>query len=259
MTLRSPHDRRRARQGRGCADLAPTYARLHGRHPVRSPARWCHLRAPPGELPKPHLFVLAAGRQLDLLADVCDPGVAAVRNGYLRSSDIAHPAAFARALEDRFEAIAVGVHDGAEVVLGVDWTGGVDGAPHRTIAQVLTSTIAGGMYGNLSEDAAATIYRQLQRAAYLGTLLAATALGKRRVGLTLIGGRVFANPIAIIWDAIVWASDQIVAFLHTDLSIVINGRNLGAELPPAELRAAARARGGDLVRFDRSGAAFAGS
>jgi hypothetical protein len=200
------------------------------------------------------------GRQLDLLADVCDPGVAAVRNGYLRSSDIAQPAVFARALEDRFEAIAVGVHDGAEVVLGADWTGGVDGAPHRTIAQVLTSTIAGGMYGDLGEDAAAaTIYRQLQRAAYLGTLLAAAALGKRRVGLTLIGGGVFANPIETIWDAILWAADQIVAFLHTNLSIVVNGRNLGAELLPAELRAAAQARGGDLVCFDRSGAAFADS
>jgi hypothetical protein len=41
-------------------------------------------------------FVQRTGeRQLDLLADVCDPGVAAVRNGYLRSSDIADPAAFA--------------------------------------------------------------------------------------------------------------------------------------------------------------------
>jgi hypothetical protein len=198
------------------------------------------------------------GRQLDLLADVCDPGVAAMRSGYLRGSDIAQPAAFARILEDRFEAIAVGVHDAAEVVLGVDWTGSVDGAPHRTIAQVLTSTIAGGMYGSLAEDAAGqTIYRQLQRAAYLGTLLAAAALGKRRVALTLIGGGVFANPIRVIWDAILWAADQVVAFLHTDLSIVVNGRNLSAELPAAELRAAALARRGDLIRFDRDGAAFA--
>jgi uncharacterized protein (DUF697 family) len=161
-------------------------------------------------------------------------------------------------LEDRFEAIAVGVHDGAEVVLGADWTGGVAGAPHRTIAQVLTSTIAGGMYGSLADDAAGqVIYRQLQRAAYLGTLLAAAALGKRRVALTLIGGGVFANPSRVIWEAILWAVDQVVAFLHTDLSIIVNGRNLSAELPAAELRGAALARGGDLVRFDRNGAAFA--
>jgi len=198
------------------------------------------------------------GRQIDLLADVCTPGVAAVRNGYLRASDIAQPAALARALEDRFEAIAVGVHDGAEVVLGADWSGSVAGAPHRTIAQVLTSTIAGGMYGSLEDDAAgAAIYRQLQRAAYLGTLLAAAALGKRRVALTLIGGGVFANPIDAIWDAILWASDHVETYLHADLSIVVNSRSLSSELSPATLRAEARARGGDLVRFDRDGAAFA--
>jgi hypothetical protein len=197
-------------------------------------------------------------RQLALLADVCDPGVACVRNGYLRATDIAQPAAFARALEDRFEAIAVGVHDGAEVVLGADWSGGVAGAPHRTIAQVFTSTIAGGMYGDLDDDpVGAAICRQLQRAAYLGTLLAAAALGKRRVALTLIGGGVFANPIRAIWDAILWASDQVAHHLHADLSIIVNGRNLGAELPPGELRAAALARGGDLLRFDRAGGSFA--
>lgn len=197
-------------------------------------------------------------RQLDLLAGVCDPGVARVRNGYLRGSDIADPRAFARALDDRFESIALGVHDGAEVVLGANWNGSVDAAPHRTIAQVFTSTIAGGMYGSLDEDAAsAVIYRQLQRAAYLGTLLAAAALGVRRVALTLIGGGVFANPMAAIWDAIQWASDQVVAYLHSDLSIVVNGRNLGGELPHRELAAAAQARGGDLVMFNDSGAQFA--
>jgi len=200
-------------------------------------------------------FVQRDGDQVDLLADVCDPGVAQVRSGYLRSSDIAQPAAFARALEDRFEAIAVGVHDGAEVVLGADWAGRVDGAPHRTIAQVFTSTIAGGMYGALDDDpAGAAICRQLQRAAYLGTLLAAAALGQRRVALTLIGGGVFANPIAVIWDAILWATGQIAPYLHRPLSVVVNGRSLGGALPD-ELAPVARA--GALIRCDRSGAAFA--
>lgn len=199
-------------------------------------------------------FVQATdGPQLDLLADVADRGVAAVRNGYLRSGDVTDPRAFARALDERFEAIAVGVHAGAEVVLGADWAGAVD-TPHRTIAQVFTSTIAGGMYGSADDDA---LVRPLQRAAYLGTLLAAAALGQRRVALTLIGGGVFANPIRTIWDAILWAADRIEPYLHADLSIVVNGRTLSAELPAADLRAAAAARDGDLVTFDRSGAAFA--
>lgn len=195
------------------------------------------------------------GRQIELLAGLTEPGVAAVRNGYLRAPDIADPAAFARALEDRFDAIRVGVHDGVEVVLGHDWDGAVDAAPHRTIAQVLTSTIAAGMYGDLDEGdrAFVTICRQLQRAAYLGTLLAAATLGKERVGLTLIGGGVFANPIEIIWDAILWAADQARAVLHRDLVVVVNGRNLGEQLPPHQLRAAAASRGGGLLRLDRGG------
>ena len=195
------------------------------------------------------------GRQVELLADVADPAIAVVRNGYLRAPEIADPAAFARALEDGFEAIRVGVHDDVEVVLGHDWAGTVEGAPHRTIAQVLTSTIAAGMYGDLDEAdrAFGTICRQLQRAAYLGTLLAAAALGKERVGLTLIGGGVFANPIEVIWEAILWAADRARALLHRDLVVVVNGRDLGMQLPPHRLRAAATERGGGLLRLDRSG------
>lgn len=195
------------------------------------------------------------GPQINLLADVAEPAIAAVRNGYLRAPDIADPVAFARALEDRFDAIRIGVHDGVEVVLGHDWTGAVDGAPHRTIAHVLTSTIAAGMYGDLDEAdrAFGTICRQLQRAAYLGTLLAAATLGKERVGLTLIGGGVFANPIQVIWDAILWAADQVRALLHRDLVVVVNGRNLADQLPPHQLREAAIERGGGLLRLDRTG------
>jgi hypothetical protein len=198
------------------------------------------------------------GRQVELLADVADPGLAIVRSGYLRAPDIADPAAFARVLEDRFEAIRIGVHDGVEVVLGHDWDGGVEGAPHKTIAQVLTSTIAAGMYGDLDEAdrAFVTICRQLQRAAYLGTLLAAATLGKERVALTLIGGGVFANPIELIWDAILWAADQTRALLHRDLVVVVNGRNLGAQIPPQRLRAATAERGGGVLRLERDGVAI---
>jgi hypothetical protein len=208
--------------------------------------------------PAPHggRFVQANdGPQIDLLADLCAPAIARVVNGYLRSSDIADPPAFARALEDRFEAIRVGVHDAVEVVLGHDWEGAVEGAPHRTIAQVFTSTLAAGMYSELdgSDPAFATICRQLQRAAYLGTLLAAAALGKDRVALTLIGGGVFANPIQVIWDAILWAADHVRHMLHRDLVVVVNGRNLGEQLPRHELLSAVQSRGGGLIRIERSG------
>jgi len=207
-----------------------------------------HYAAPGGDGGR---FVQGAERQIDLLADVCDPGVAAVGNGYLRSGDIADARAFAAALEARFDAIRVGVHDGIEVVLGYDRSGGVDGAPHRTIAQVLTSTLAAGMYGDLggSDGAVMQICRQLQRAAYLGTLLAAAALGKDRVVLTLIGGGVFANPVRTIWDAVGWAVDQVGHVLHRDLVVVVNGRTLGEQLPIGELASAATARGGGLLRL----------
>ena len=192
-------------------------------------------------------------RQIELLGGVCAPGVAEVRNGYLRSPDVVDPAAFARVLEDRFDAVRVGVHDGVEVTLGADWDGEVEAAPHRTIAQVFASTLAAGMYGELDESnqASMTICRQLQRAAYLGTMLAAAALGKDRVVLTLIGGGVFANPMTVIWDAVLWAVDQIRDVLHRDLTVVVNGRTLSEQIPSAQLRAAAVARGGALIRVAR--------
>jgi hypothetical protein len=197
------------------------------------------------------------GRQIELLGELCAPGVAAVHDGYLRADDVADPAAFARALADRFDAIRIGLHDGVEVALGHDWAGAVDGAPHRTIAQVFTSTLAAGMYGGLdaADPAFAVILRQLQRAAYLGTLLAAAALGVDRVALTLIGGGVFANPIDVIWDAILWACDEAEGALHRDLVVAVNGRNLGEAIARDQLRRAAHRRGGGLIRFARDGGA----
>jgi hypothetical protein len=202
-------------------------------------------------------FVQATdGEQVNLLADVCPAGIAVVRNGYLRATDVADPPTFASLLEEQFNAIQVGVHDETEVVLGYDWEGVVE-EPRRTIAQVFTSTLAGGMYGRLdTEDPVwATICRQLQRAAYLGTLLAAAALGKGQVALTLIGGGVFRNPMRCIWDALLWAADQVTGALHRDLIVAVNGYNLGGHVPAAELHAAARDRGGALVRFGWEGGA----
>jgi len=99
-----------------------------------------------------------------------------------------------------------------------------------------------------------TIVRQLQRAAYAGTLLAAAALGKSHVALTLVGGGVFGNPVATIWEAILWAVDEVCPLLHKDLSVVVNGYALGMQVPRRTLHEAATARGGALVVFDATSA-----
>jgi hypothetical protein len=192
------------------------------------------------------------GPQIELLGEVCDPGVARVRNGYLMADEIDDPGAFLAALEARFDAIRVGVHDGVEVALGYDWAGAVP-APAPRIGQVFTSTLAGGGYGSVAgvlED----VCRQLLRAAYLGTLLAALALGRPRVVLTLIGGGVFGNPIEIIWEAILWALDQAAPLAGQELFVVVNGRDLGRRIAPRALAEAALARGGALLSWPRDGA-----
>lgn len=196
------------------------------------------------------------GEQIALLAAVCAPGVATVHNGYLRAEDIEAPSLLARALTERFEQLAVGVHTGLEVVLGADWAGGVPSAPHQVVSQVLTSTVAGGMYGSAAESSdGVLICRQLLRAAYLGTLAAAAGLGMRRVVLTLIGGGVFQNPVPLIWDSLCWAADQLPPLLHDDLTIVVNGRELSREVPMAELQREAKARGGGVLVLERGGSA----
>jgi hypothetical protein len=133
-----------------------------------------------------------AGRQLDLLADVSVG--AEVVSGYLLTDQIREPEKFAACLEQRHDDIRVGVHDDIEVVFGRD--GPVPGAPELQIAQVLTSSVAAGGYSSLrgGDPAMKTIVTQLQRAAHLGALLAAAALDKSVVCLTLIGGGVFGNP-----------------------------------------------------------------
>jgi hypothetical protein len=201
-----------------------------------------------------HFVQVSNGAQINLLADVCRPGVVQVRNGYLLAADIADPPALARVLEDQFDMVRVGVHDEVEVVLGYEWEGGVP-SPPPMISQVFTSTVAGGMYGPLpaSDPIWETICRQLQRAAYLGTLLAVASLGKGQTVLTLIGGGVFHNPVRLIWESLLWAVDQVGGVLHRDLVVVVNGYNLRGQIPAEELHAAARSRGGALVHFGREG------
>jgi hypothetical protein len=199
-----------------------------------------------------HRFVQTPSRQLDLLARACGTGV--VFNGYLTGQGISAPDVLAGVLDAHFEDISVGVHRDVQVVLGYDWDGGVVDSDHRRIAQVFTSTVAGGGYGGqryLGARAFAAITCTLLRAAYLGTLLAAASLRHPRVVLTLVGGGAFGNPVPLIWDSILWALDAVAPHLLADLDVVLNGRNLGAQLDlHAEILPAVRARGGALVRLE---------
>jgi O-acetyl-ADP-ribose deacetylase (regulator of RNase III) len=200
-------------------------------------------------------FVQTEKKQLNLLADVLAPEVAQVQSGYLMAHNVRDPAALLAALTDRFESIRVGVHEGVQVVLGYDFEGAVDDSENRRIAQVFTSTVAGGGYGGAGMSGAAFEggCRQLLRAAYLGTLLAAATLGQRQAVLTLIGGGVFGNPVPLIWDAIRWAVAEVEPLLSNDLDVIVNGRNLGSQVPRESILAAVRERGGALLAFARTG------
>jgi hypothetical protein len=191
------------------------------------------------------------GPQINLLEAVCLPGVASVRSGYLTTRSIARPDVFAHTLEDRFEDLRVGIHEDIEVVFGYDWVGPVSRAPHLRITHVLTSTLAAGSYGSVSPSDVAihSIIRQLQRASYAGTLLAAAALGKSYAVLTLIGGGVFGNPVPIIWQSILWAVDLVRPLLHRDLCVIVNGYALGPPMSAREVFEDAAARGGTMVVF----------
>jgi hypothetical protein len=202
-------------------------------------------------------FVQASDHhQVNLLADVCRPGVAAVHNGYLTPSEITDPQTLAQFLEKHLDVVRIGVHDRVEVVLGYDWDGQVPGA--HTIAQVFTSTLAAGLYGHIpvGDPAFATIIRQLLRAAYLGTLLAATALNKKLVVLTLVGGGAFGNPVGAIFEAIEWAIAELSQALPHDLTVVVNARNVGDSFAAGRFRTASRASGGGCIHFDHAGAAL---
>ena len=77
--------------------------------------------------------------QLNLLHQVA---ASEVQSGYLQPQSIADPPAFAKLLEERFDDLEVGFHQDAQVVLGANWDGPVEG--ERLISQVFTSTLACG-------------------------------------------------------------------------------------------------------------------
>ena len=192
-------------------------------------------------------FVQSQARQVDLLAKALPAKLGRVRSGYLTLDSIADLTGTARALEERFEDLQIGVHDEVEVVFGCDWDGAVDGP--RRIAQVLTSTFAGGSYSRGARIAGdlEVVCRQLLRAAYLGTLLAAAALGKRAVVLTMIGGGVFGNPHALIWESILWALDEAERRAPSALEVVLNARLLGEDVSRTAVASECQQRGGVLV------------
>jgi hypothetical protein len=189
------------------------------------------------------------GRQIELLAAVCEPGVARVRGGYLLDRNIAEPIVFAELLERRFDEIMVGIHEELEVVFGYAWDGRV--APGVRVSQAFTSTLAAGGYsdGRLARTDFFRICERLQRAAQLGTILGAAATGARRVVMTLIGGGVFGNPTEVIWEAIAWAADE-AARLGAALDVVVNGRNLGQQVDRARLVADTQRRGGAVIEAE---------
>jgi len=200
-------------------------------------------------------FVQTDADQLNLLAGVFGPDVARIQSGYLMAHNVRDPGALVAALTARFESIRVGVHEGTQVILGYDFQGSVTDSENRRIAQVFTSTIAGGGYGGagLEGEKFEGACQQLLRAAYLGTLLAAATLGQRLAVLTLIGGGVFGNPIPLIWDAILWAAAETEQLLARDLDVIVNGRNLGDHVPRETILAGVRKRGGALLAFPRIG------
>lgn len=191
-------------------------------------------------------FTQTRGRQIDLLNAVADGAIAEVLNGYLRAGGISNPPAFESAVVERFDEIRIGVQDGIEVVYGRNWGGPVE-APAPAIAQVFTSTMALGMYsGGETQEFDATC-RQLLRAAYLGTLLAAFDLGRQTVVLTQIGGGAFGNPPRTIWDAMLWAIDRASAMAPFDVTVVLNARIVDASIRHEEVLAATHARRGGVV------------
>jgi protein-tyrosine phosphatase len=196
-----------------------------------------HHQAPP--LAGGPRFEQTDAHHLNLLAGVFPPAVAEVRSGYLQLHHVHQPAAFLAALEHRLDQIRIGVHDDVEVVFGADWGGPVP--PGQRISQVFTSTIALGGYATSADAAfARAACAPLLRAAYLGTLLAAIALDKRRVVLTLIGGGVFGNPLDAIWGALFAALTEVEPLVRRDLDVIVNARD---GLTPSARAEVSRRRG----------------
>lgn len=193
------------------------------------------------------------GDQIDLLEFACK---GLVKNGYVTGRGVSDPHAAISRLETNFDKICVGLHDNVQVALGYNWDGAVAESDDRRIAQVFTSTVAGGGYDgriNLGERAFTAAATTLLGACYLGTLLATVCTGRKVAVLTLIGGGVFQNPIRLIWNSILWAVDTVNELLPADLDVILNGYNLGRLMDLNSALPAIRQRHGALIRFGDNG------
>jgi predicted Rdx family selenoprotein len=97
------------------------------------------------------------------------------------------------------------------------------------------------------------VCRQLLRAAYLGTLLAAIALDRSPVVLTLVGGGVFGNPRELIWESIMWAFERVEVPAARLLEVIVNARKLGDGGLIETVLSDVRHRGGAVLEFDSDG------
>lgn len=183
-------------------------------------------------------FTQTNSLQLNFLADVLSADLGRMQSGYLTSQHIQQPEALAQKLTADFDKIRIGLHRDLPVI-----------GYHSSVDQVLTSTLAGGSYSRTDTriEPWLNIQRQLLRAAYLGTLLAAADAGKGKVLLTAIGGGVFHNPHPLIWESLLWALDEAKPRLKAPLHVILNLRSF--EVAPEVLSKAAQERGGVLVRF----------
>ncbi|WP_394841520.1 pentapeptide repeat-containing protein [Pendulispora brunnea] len=168
---------------------------------------------------------------LNLLEDVFDESVAEIRAGHLAINRVRDRTRLATVLEERFDHIRVGVHDQLQVVFGCDWGGPVPRGSQQRIAQVFTSTVALGEHGPDRSWEEVAIAKSLLRAAYLGTLLAAIDLGKRRVVFTLLGGGPFGNLQNDVAEAIFFAIAEAEPYVDGSLTVIINTRSLPSLIP----------------------------
>lgn len=205
-----------------------------------------HYAAPEGRGGR---FTQNEDREIDLLADALPSAAGRVEHGYLTIQNIDDKDLAAEALAANFGKIRIGVHSNAEVVLGANWGGAVSNSPR--ITQLCTSTLAAGLYAAVpahESKAVGEICRQLLRASYLGTLLAAYESGAQRVVLTLIGGGVFGNPHPLIIDCILWATRRLRSIATAGargLHIILNARGLDHSVDRLQLREACRDLDGD--------------